>query len=299
MSTRLIRAFHKPYVLIVDPAIQLARAVMFGMFVFFFLYIFKPFELDALPSGLLPLTFAYGVITMGSMFFLNVIQFKLFPATFKEETWTVSREIGWTIINILVISIGLAFYSNQKGIVSLTPFQFILFVGYVLAVGIFPITLGILWREAYLNRRHNLETASINLGLMKAGQGLPSLNGSVEANGNKVLLPSGNQDDSLHIDIHQLLFIRSQDNYVEVHFMDGGGVKRKVLRASLKTQEQALQSWPWCIRCHKSFIVNLRHVNRLTGNAQGFRIHFSGLDISVPVSRQFNGKIHQMLTAHP
>ncbi|MBP6185907.1 MAG: LytTR family transcriptional regulator [Saprospiraceae bacterium] len=299
MFPSITRAFNKPYVLVVDPAIQLYRAVLFGTFVFLFLSFFKPFELAALPSGLLPLTLIYGVITMGSMVFLNVFLFKQFPKTFKEETWTVGREIGWTLINILVISVGVALYSHLRGIVSLSPGQFILFVGYVFAVGIFPITVGILWREAYLNHRHNLETASINVGLINAGAVRPSLNNAIETNHEKVLLPSDNQDDSLLLTLHHLLYIRSQDNYVEVHFMEGETIKRKVLRASLKTIEQTLHSWPWCMRCHKSFIVNLRQVNRLSGNAQGFRIHFYDLDISVPVSRQFNDQIHQMLPVHP
>ena len=71
---------------------------------------------------------------MGSMVFLNVFLFKQFPKTFKEETWTVGREIGWTLINILVISVGVALYSHLRGIVSLSPGQFILFVGYVFAM---------------------------------------------------------------------------------------------------------------------------------------------------------------------
>jgi DNA-binding LytR/AlgR family response regulator len=42
---------------------------------------------------------------------------------------------------------------------------------------------------------------------------------------------------------------------------------------------------PKLFRCHRSFIVNLAQVKSVSGNAQGYRLHFSDPSITIPVSR--------------
>ncbi len=39
------------------------------------------------------------------------------------------------------------------------------------------------------------------------------------------------------------------------------------------------------IRCHKSYIVNLNKVNRISGNAKGYKLQIDELDFLIPVSR--------------
>ena len=49
------------------------------------------------------------------------------------------------------------------------------------------------------------------------------------------------------------------------------------------------------IRCHKSYIVNLCNVEKLLGNAQGYKLVMSNMDKQIPVSRNFPKEMIQKL----
>ncbi|MCH8125717.1 LytTR family transcriptional regulator [candidate division KSB1 bacterium] len=49
------------------------------------------------------------------------------------------------------------------------------------------------------------------------------------------------------------------------------GVKETLLRSSLKRLEQQIP-FSFIVCCHRSFIINLRKVNSITGNANGYRL---------------------------
>jgi len=41
------------------------------------------------------------------------------------------------------------------------------------------------------------------------------------------------------------------------------------------------------VRCHKSYIVNAKKVNKIHGNARGYFLNIKNIDFSIPVSRNF------------
>ena len=87
------------------------------------------------------------------------------------------------------------------------------------------------------------------------------------------------------IPLDQFLFIKAANNYVEVNYLEGEDVKKYLLRNSIRNMEQQLTSAS-IKRCHRSYIVNMDQVGRITGNAQGHKLHFPlTAEYVVPVSR--------------
>ncbi len=62
------------------------------------------------------------------------------------------------------------------------------------------------------------------------------------------------------------------------------------MRASLsRLAGQAAEQGAQLVRVHRSYLVNLQRVARVSGNAQGYRLHLSAPDVEpVPVGRTYS-----------
>jgi len=113
---------------------RVITAAVFGVFVFLFLFVFQPFQLDTLGDRVLAVSLGYGATTFVIMLLLNVGIPGLIPGISDEGRWTVLHELLWTLLNIFSIAVGNLLYSNFLGITSLSFGSFILFSGYTLSV---------------------------------------------------------------------------------------------------------------------------------------------------------------------
>jgi DNA-binding LytR/AlgR family response regulator len=83
-----------------------------------------------------------------------------------------------------------------------------------------------------------------------------------------------------------ILYLEAKGNYVSVFEFSDGTITKKVVRTSLsKTQKD--NDFSYIIRCHRSYIVNLKKVINVSGNAQGLKLHMAESDFIVPVSRNY------------
>lgn len=100
----------------------------------------------------------------------------------------------------------------------------------------------------------------------------------------------------LSISPSSILFIKSELNYVKIHYLDGGKVKEFMLRASMKSLESVSNS-RFLVRCQRSYFVNPEHVAVLRKDAEGFI--YAEMNIpdvpAVPVSKQFYDSLSALL----
>jgi DNA-binding LytR/AlgR family response regulator len=108
-------------------------------------------------------------------------------------------------------------------------------------------------------------------------------------------LISENDKDKLALKPEELLFIESADNYSNVVFYRNNKIHKQLLRGSLKRLESQI-SFPYIVRCHRSYIVNLKLIHHIKGNAQGYRIEFkNNLSDTIPVSRNYSKALFERL----
>ncbi|HLP94544.1 MAG TPA: LytTR family DNA-binding domain-containing protein, partial [Saprospiraceae bacterium] len=110
-----------------------------------------------------------------------------------------------------------------------------------------------------------------------------------------VVLLGENQQERLAIDAADIAFLEAQDNYVQVHYLENGAHKSKLLRATLRKMEESLAEFPAFFRCHRTYLVNFDRVEKVSGNAQGYRLHLTGFAETVPVSRSLNEEVKKRL----
>jgi hypothetical protein len=98
-----------------------------------------------------------------------------------------------------------------------------------------------------------------------------------------------------HINLEQLLYAEANRNYVRLRGQDG---EEKEIRITLKELEDKLSDYPFIIRCHRSFLVNMDKVNSAEGNAKGYLLHFDTKSETPPVqvSRSYVKAVRNWLT---
>ncbi|MFN0037244.1 MAG: LytR/AlgR family response regulator transcription factor, partial [Saprospiraceae bacterium] len=97
-----------------------------------------------------------------------------------------------------------------------------------------------------------------------------------------------NQNETLTLDASQIAYLAAQDNYVQVSFFENGALRSRLLRATMRKMEDALADWPQFFRCHRTYVVNFDKLEKVSGNAQGYRLHLAGVEETIPVSRNLN-----------
>lgn len=285
----MIRFLKRPYPITKSAEKRLLTAIAFGLFVFGFLYLFLPFGLSELHGRILFTCIVFGLICSGCMLFFSFVVAELFPNYFSERHWNVGREIFWASMHIVVIGFFNALFALSIGMGEFSFPFLLLFLSFTFMLGIFPITISVLITEARLNRKYRAESGTINSGIKE--------HPIIENQQGEVILQSDNKDEDLTLHPDEILLLAAADNYVEVVFLKNDEIRKNLLRTTLKTLEDRLTDHPALLRIHKSYLVNLAHVEKVSGNAQGYRLHLKNCEEVVPVSRKNNSLFRERMSS--
>ncbi len=97
------------------------------------------------------------------------------------------------------------------------------------------------------------------------------------------------------VDLEQILFMRSADNYVKVYFLKNEKIHKELVRTSLKRLETELNESP-IRRCHRSYMVNINNISVSMKNNQGLALAIKNLpDETIPVSKKYKHFFNRLL----
>ena len=100
-------------------------------------------------------------------------------------------------------------------------------------------------------------------------------------------LDSENESDNVKIQVSEIIYLKSADNYVEVGFREGGEIRKKMIRNTLKNIEKQLKEFNNFVRTHRSFIVNIQFIKKLNKNFNTYWLTLDETQVTIPVSRQY------------
>lgn len=282
-----------PYPLNESSKDRTIKCIVFGLFVFVFLFVFRPFNISGLHDQLLVVAIGYGLVCSSIMIILNVFLFNAFPNYFNERNWTIKRELIWSLVNLMCIAIANFIYSYFIDITILNLNSFLLFLTYTLAVGLFPIGAAVLINYTRWNHKYESETEALN----------PIIEADIISftpqEMERVRFFAENNSLELEVLSAHFLYAKADDNYVELYYLQDDIKNRKVLRNSLKNIHAFLPRQQNFYRCHKSYVINLDHVNHISGNAQGYKFHLKSTEELIPVSRANNEFVKNYFTNRP
>ena len=93
-----------------------------------------------------------------------------------------------------------------------------------------------------------------------------------------------------------VIFIKSEDNYVQIHYQDQNRTKKFILRSSMKALEETL-SKRGLVRCHRSYFINPAYIKIVHRDNTGTIVaelkqeNFE----SIPISRKYQDAITRLL----
>ncbi|WP_347840354.1 LytTR family DNA-binding domain-containing protein [uncultured Draconibacterium sp.] len=98
---------------------------------------------------------------------------------------------------------------------------------------------------------------------------------------------SENEADNIRLQVSEIIFVKSADNYVEIGFRAGGEISKKMVRNTLKNIEKQLREFNNFVRTHRSSIVNIQYIDKLNKNFNSYWLTLIDTKETIPVSRQY------------
>ncbi len=241
---------------------------------FGFSYFLEPFEVNVsehrIPSiwilvihALMPLPIAY-------------IYFSLMNSTHSyTNRWTLGKELLYLSILLLIIGVGSfllrdVIYTNPDN----WSFRYFweeirntFLVGTIILLIVLPINL-----ERLINKHKTLLKQL-------------SLHSAKDNRKASVLIKSTIESDDFELFINDFLYAKVESNYTEIYMYSSAQQSKKLIRMTLQDLEEQLRSFSSVFRTHRSYLVNLKMIASISGNAQGYELVLKHDDHKIPVSR--------------
>ena len=274
---------------------------LIGCFVAFFLIVFQPFGVSIWKTDYKILKLlGFGFVSFICPLIFRFISTSIFKKQNPEETWTVWKETLGLLLVLVFIAFGNLCYGNLIRISHVNFQELLLALMATFLLGLFPITANVLLkynRFVTLNQKDAelMEAEVIDFQNRVEVESPIIKENQVDLKEDLLILIAENDKDRFELKPEELLFIESADNYSNIVFYRNNKVNQQLLRGSLKRIESQI-TFPFIVRCHRSYIVNLKMINHIKGNAQGYRIDFKvELKDTIPVSRNYSKALFERL----
>jgi len=110
-----------------------------------------------------------------------------------------------------------------------------------------------------------------------------------ESSASEIITLQSETSETLNIQSAHILFIKAEENYSRIVWIEDNKRKEKVLRATLKTLEEQLAGTN-IIRCHRSYLFNASRYS-ISGNSKGYSLKSVSDSFEIPVSRSRSKEI--------
>lgn len=245
-----------------------ARKIVFSIAIFIGLFciVFQPFGMAACESPYL-IALGFGLVTLFTCYFNIVILPKIFPDVLNNKDWKVYKEILWVLWIVFTIGAANFFYTSLFFIMEKPILCFLVIQLFTAIIALLPAIAIIQYKRIHsLNGKINYSTDS-----------------SLEA----IIFYDSKGTNCLKVSPQQLLYVASNGNYVNVFFQKGDLTKKEMIRNTLSKTEAQLIAFPYLKRAHRSFIVNLKKVEKLKKKGHRLELVLSTNDEKIPVSKQY------------
>ncbi len=256
-----------------------------ALYIPLFLLIFQPFGVNNYdPTHSIRWEFFIAAIGFGLVNGVSMwlYEFVIAPRLFTKRTRAIF--IIRMVLELLLLSFTTYLFYNVLG--NFHDWNWPSFFGFVRDVGLSGlIPLGLVF--LYFNYKRTRSSYEALLNKSKFNRRRHDL----------VRITSDNGKENLVIASKGLLFIEAQDNYVAVYHIENDRVKKSLLRTTMKRLENLLTDQS-IVRCHRSYMVNMGKVEKVSGPTHQLKIHLEHIEKPIPVSKTYVPVLEEGLTAH-
>ncbi len=252
---------------------SLGIALFFGLFIFGFLYYFEPFHINNQDYSFVNFA-GFGLISFFSFLLFQNLLPEILPGFFSDRNWRVKHQILLYALILFCIATLNGMYINYIQSLSFSWSNYLFIITRTWVLGILPIFLIVLF-DYNQKLRKNLEYAAAI-----AREVSPQ---AVQSKEVVYRIQTDLKEEEFSISQRHFLFARAEGNYVSIYTSD---TPKALYRLTLNSLEKQLASKAF-FRCHRSYLLNLKKVQDIGGNAQGLKVHLEDCMETVPVSRKY------------
>jgi len=247
--------------------------------------------------SILATQFTYVLNTGFFFFFRFVIGFTLisggclsivlyFFSMYIKNRWTLGKYFLFFFIYIstalIFITIFHYFFQNVRHISFLIAVRNLAFYSYLIG---FLVSLGWYFWTKYRHLSTDLQEKEVE------NQKLVFRVLKENTEHKLITLCSSSPKESLTLFPQELLYLESTGNYVRINYTVEGKILQKTFRTTLSKMEETLNEYPFCVRCHRAFIVNLFRIEEINGS----QIRLESVNKEIPVSKTYKADFQNQI----
>ncbi len=278
------KKLHDPFPYTRGFLIEMMAALRLCIVIAFLFYWVEPFGIQCASTKHLII---YGMVAFLSALVNWSIAHFLVVQFINTEKWTIFKDILRSLLFIIVNALFLLWYAQTLGnkFDSYLAFKFVF---YTFLIAIIPLFYRNLSINNMLLKKRLKEAEKLNLLIDDKKE----LDVDTRA---PILIKSNIVNELLETNNEELLYIKAEKNYINVFLNENGKIKQMLLRISLINTKKQLND-PFIVQCHRSYLVNLRHVINVSGNAQELRLVLNQAASRIPVSRTYKKAVMEKMT---
>ena len=253
-----------------------------GAFALLVFYLVHPFGFSSLSNlGL----FGFGLVSVMAAILYVALAHLLYNAYWGHRDWTVGLEIIHSLFFLLFVGGSILVYGYLSHITDLTPESIFIYLFYTLLLGFIPVTIRALLVRNWRLKKDFSEAKKINE--LLANRKLASDEKIIE-------LQPASSNDILKLSNYDLLFVEATENYITVAWEDDHTLKKQMIRMTMKEAIKQMND-PLITFSHRSFIINLRKVQKISSRSGISTITLKNTETPIPLSATYKKAIRQKL----
>jgi hypothetical protein len=275
----ILRFLNEPFPDSNDFSDNIKGALLPGVLVYIVLLFVLPADISGGHQSIYLICAYYAVITAIVCLLFNLMITHLFRFDREVPSWTLWKWVVETIVTITLIAFANILFTNYYFNVPINWPHCLNLVSMTFAVGLVPVIFIGTFKVVQKKKLYTNIAQTINSAISQQNQ-----QAEVPSPIQEIKIQNGSS--LITLDASQILFAKSLQNYVQLCYGNDGNVTVETIRKTLTNIESILS--PYGIeRCHRSYLVNRSKIQSITGNAQGLKLSFDGVDEIVAVSRKY------------
>ena len=246
-----------------DWRVPLATGALLGTMVVFMIVFLEPWGTDRYRETWRVLRLSgYGVCVLIPFLLVHALDVALWRrrAARAVTAWRVADEVRSVVLT--VFGIALASYLYLSWVINQSTPSAAGFVGWQLYI-VLPILVLAIPPATWIRRR------------------LPGFLQLRRERAATVLIRGRNRDDRIRLRPGDFVCAEAQQNYVTLHYLEGGQGTSRMLRATL---DEVARQLPDALRVHRSWLINPALIENVQGNARRRVLRMRGISLEIPVS---------------
>lgn len=281
----MLRIIEQKYPAPIPVLRNLIIAILFGLFIGLFLLFFEPFNinLSTNKNKVFQLLFFGCITTIVLLVFLYILPL-LLPKIFSDKHWKVKHQVIFYFIILFVIATLNGVYTNYINSLLFSWSNYWWIISRTFVLGGIPVaflTLLDYQRKDKLNRNqaHTILSAQKEF----------------KRKSNEIIhhISTDLKNETISFKEDDFNYALADGNYIDMCILVEDTLKKVTYRITLSSFEAQLEKTSSLIRCHRSYLVNLKKVNHISGNAQGLKLEIKNQLETVPVSRKYMPIVRQ------